>query len=59
MLQQAEQFDWDAYIDRLAIAGLTEGEKTHLGTMKDLYAIRVRQMKSSRKSFLSVLGVMS
>ena len=59
MLQQAEQFDWDSYIDRLAIAGLTEGEKNHLGTMKDLYAIRVRQMKSSRKSFLSVLGVMS
>lgn len=59
LLQQAEQFDWDAYIDRLAIAGLTDGEKTHLGLTKKLYELRVNQMRSSRKTFLSALGVIA
>lgn len=59
LLERAEQFDWDAYIDRLSIAGLTDGEKTHLDTIKVLYEYRLKQMRSSRKSFLTTLGVVS
>lgn len=59
LLERAEQFDWEAYMDRLAIAGLTDGEKTHLETIKGLYEARVKQMRSSRKAFLTVFGVAS
>jgi hypothetical protein len=59
MLERAEKFDWDAYMDRLSIAGLTAGEKTHLETIRSLYLQRVKQMRSSRRAFLTALGVAS
>jgi len=57
MLKNAQQFDWDAYIARLQIAGITDSEKNHLETIKRLFSSRADQMKSSRKMFLRTLGV--
>ena len=57
LLKNAQQFDWEAYISRLQIAGLSEAEKNHLETIKRLFSARVDQMKSSRKMFLRTLGV--
>lgn len=57
MLKNAQQFDWDAYVARLQIAGITDSEKNHLETIKRLFSSRADQMKSSRKMFLRTLGV--
>jgi hypothetical protein len=56
-LKNAQQFDWDAYVSRLQIAGITDSEKNHLETIKRLFSSRVDLMKSSRKMFLRTLGV--
>jgi hypothetical protein len=57
MLNNAQQFDWDAYIARLQMSGLTDAEKNHLETVKRLFTSRSDQMKSSRKMFLRTIGV--
>lgn len=57
LLKNAQMFDWDAYVARLQITGITDAEKNHLETIKRLFSSRVDQMKSSRKMFLRTLGV--
>lgn len=57
MLENASKFDWEAYINRLAISGITDSEKRHLATIRSLFEVRSERMKSSRKMFLRTLGV--
>jgi len=58
LMRDAEKFDWTSYIDRLSISGVTDAEKKHLGTIQGLYSMRLKQMKTSRKTFLAAFGVM-
>lgn len=57
LLKKAEAFSWETYIDRLSIGGLTQVEKVHLETLRQLYAGRVERLASSKKMVLRVLGV--
>lgn len=57
MLNNASKFDWEAYANRLAISGMTDAEKRHLNTIKNLFEVRTERMKASRKMFLRTMGV--
>jgi hypothetical protein len=58
LLKRASDFNWDDYTSRLGLDGeLSAGEKAHLELLKRLYERRLSQLRSSRKRFLSGMGI--
>lgn len=59
LLDRASKFDWSEYVARLSVdGGLSAAEKQHLELVKTLFEQRLETLRSSRKRYLSILGVM-
>ena len=58
LLDTATKFDWEAYLTRLGLSGeLSDADKVHLATVRRLFATRLEQLRSSRKTVLRIFGV--
>jgi hypothetical protein len=58
LLKRAANFNWDDYISRLGLdGGLSPGERAHVELVKALYERRLKNLRSSRKQFLSIFGL--
>lgn len=57
MIERMGEFDWQAYSARLsADGGLSIADKQHIEFMRRLLGVRTKQLRSSRKTVLRILG---